>query len=78
MPRSRYGACHLLRRHNIDCAIWFEDAPAHLGVTTIIFDLYLFVPDIERTAEPLRHHQWQAARVKRTTNLVAQKAHVRW
>lgn len=68
MPRSRYEACSLLQAHNIDCAIWFEDAIAHYGVPTVVFDLYLLVPDIEQAAESLQQHGWHdAPRLERDT-----------
>lgn len=61
MSRSRYEACRLLQEHKINCAIWFEDAIAHYGVPTVVFDFYLLVPDIEKAAESLRQHGWHVA-----------------
>lgn len=57
----RYEVCSLLQEHKIHCAIWFEDALGHYGVPTVVFDLYLLVPDIETTAEILQQHGWQTA-----------------
>lgn len=57
----RYQVCSLLQEHDINCAIWLEDALAHHGVPTVVFDLYLVVPDIEKASEVLRQHGWQTA-----------------
>lgn len=62
MSRSRYEACSLLQKHGINCAIWFEDAIAYYGVPTVVFDLYLLVPNIQDAAELLQEgHGWQTA-----------------
>lgn len=61
MSPSRYEACSILQEHHINCAIWFEDAIAHYGVPTVLFDFYLLVPDIEKAAELLRQHGWHTA-----------------
>lgn len=57
----RFEVCSLLQKHDINCAIWFEDALGHYGVPTVIFDLYLLVPDIEKAAEVLQQYGWQTA-----------------
>lgn len=62
MSRSRYDVCSLLNSHGIRCAIWFEDAIAHYGVPTVVFDLYLLVPNIQEAAEVLQDvHGWKSA-----------------
>lgn len=57
----RYEVCRLLQEHKINCAIWFEDALGHYGVPTVMFDLYLIVPDINKAAEVLQQYGWQTA-----------------
>lgn len=69
MARSRYEACRLLQQHEITCAIWFEDAIGHYGVPTVVFDLYLLVPDIDKAAELLRQEGWHAAPRRDTDEL---------
>lgn len=62
MLRSRCEACSLLQRHGISCAIWFEDSVAYYGVPTVVFDLYLLVPNIQTAAKLLQEeHEWQLA-----------------
>lgn len=57
----RYEVCSLLQEQKINCAIWFEDALGHYGVPTVMFDLYLIVPDIDKAAGVLQQHGWQTA-----------------
>lgn len=57
----RYEVCSLLQEHKINCAIWFEDALGRYGVPTVMFHLYLIVPDIDKAAEVLQQHGWQTA-----------------
>lgn len=55
---SRYYPCSLLRDSEIPSVVWFEDALAYYGVKTIVFDLYLLVPDINTAAHVLIKNGW--------------------
>jgi hypothetical protein len=52
-PEIRYSSCLVLENIGIPYVIWFEDALAHYGVPTIVFDLYVLVLDIDTAAELL-------------------------
>lgn len=41
--------------------MWFEDAVAHYGVPTVLFDLYIMVLDIDAAANLLRQNGWSSA-----------------
>lgn len=56
--KVRHSPCHILLDHNIPCVVWFEDALAHYGVPTVLFDLYVLVPDIEVATQVLRRDGW--------------------
>ena len=42
---SRDGPVEILRRHDIAACLWSEDALSFYGVPTVVFELYLLVPD---------------------------------
>lgn len=54
----RYQPCYILQDSNIPCVVWCEDAVAHYGVPTVVFSLYLLVPDIEVAAGILMETGW--------------------
>ena len=47
-----------MRQHNIPCLAWFEDALGYYGVPTVVFDLFLLVPDIDEAALLLEENGW--------------------
>ncbi|KAL2131010.1 hypothetical protein VTI74DRAFT_5669 [Chaetomium olivicolor] len=49
----RYTACELLYKAGIPAAIWLEDALSYHGVPTLVFDLFLLVPDVDAAAQVL-------------------------
>ncbi|KAK4233195.1 hypothetical protein C8A03DRAFT_19674 [Achaetomium macrosporum] len=49
----RYTACELLYEAGIPAAIWLEDALSYHGVPTLVFDLFLLVPDVDAAAQVL-------------------------
>jgi hypothetical protein len=57
-PKSRHWPCRVLHDHGIPCVVWFEDAIAHYGSPTVVFDLYILVPDIETAADMLVQDGW--------------------
>lgn len=57
----RYEACRTLNASEVPCAIWFEDAIAYYGVTTVLFDLYMLVHDIDAAARVLNKAGWVLA-----------------
>ncbi|KAH8894364.1 hypothetical protein GQ53DRAFT_584644, partial [Thozetella sp. PMI_491] len=59
--RSRHEPCVLLRDQGIPCLFWFEDAIAQYGVLTVVFDLWLLVPDIDEAARLLKSQGWTDA-----------------
>ncbi len=58
MSINRYQSLHHLRAHGIACILWFEDAIAHHGVPTVVFDLYVLVLDHNEAAHELEQHGW--------------------
>ncbi|OAA59032.1 hypothetical protein SPI_06234 [Niveomyces insectorum RCEF 264] len=58
---GRYATCWVLHEDGIPCVVWFEDAVAHYGVPTVVFDLHLLVEDIDTAAQALRNHGWETA-----------------
>ncbi|KAL5320348.1 hypothetical protein ACEPPN_011149 [Leptodophora sp. 'Broadleaf-Isolate-01'] len=54
----RYQPCYILRDKRIPCVMWCEDAIAHYGVPTVVFSLYLLVPNINQAAEALVQSGW--------------------
>jgi hypothetical protein len=58
-PKSRHWPCRILREHGIPCVVWFEDAIAHYGVPTVVFDLYILVPNISTAADVLTRAGWE-------------------
>lgn len=54
----RHKPCHILQDSGIPCVVWFEDAIAHYGVPTVVFDLYILVPDIDTASNALISHGW--------------------
>lgn len=57
----RYALCRVLLANGIPCVCWFEDAIAHYGVPTAVFDLHVLVEDIDAAARLLLDNGWQAA-----------------
>jgi hypothetical protein len=51
----------LLRNQGVPCSVWFEDAIARYDVPTVVFDLYLLVPDIDQAAHILCGSGWTIA-----------------
>lgn len=51
---SRYEACWVLRRNNIPCVVWLEDALGYYGMNTVLFRLHIIVPSIDAAAEILQ------------------------
>ncbi|KOC14145.1 hypothetical protein AFLA70_181g002231 [Aspergillus flavus AF70] len=49
----RYKPCQVFSFHQVPHAIWFEDALVHYGVPTVVFDLYILVPDNDVAADLL-------------------------
>jgi hypothetical protein len=68
----RRQACHILREHGIPCVVWFEDAIAHYGVPTVVFDLYILVPDIETAADVLERAGWESVQQEKAMIGVAE------
>ncbi|GAB1317983.1 hypothetical protein MFIFM68171_08193 [Madurella fahalii] len=60
-PPERYEPASILHKEGIPCVVWFEDAVAHYGVPTVVFDLHLLVLDIDAAARVLRKHGWTQA-----------------
>lgn len=58
---TRYAPCYILYKHNVAYTCWFEDAVAHYGVPTVLFDLYLLVKDIHIAAKVLLDNGWAEA-----------------
>lgn len=40
--------------------VWFEDAVSHYGVPTVVFALYILVPDIDIAAQILISNDWKS------------------
>lgn len=62
MPLSedhpRRQPCAALGQEGIPCVVWFEDAIGAYGVPTVVFDLYILVPDIVAASVALEKHVW--------------------
>lgn len=41
------------------CVVWFEDALVYYGVGTVVFDLYILVPDVETASQVLVQDGWK-------------------
>ena len=54
----RFEPCYLLLEANIPCVVWCEDAVAHYGVPTVVFQLHLLVPNIDEAAKVLIQKGW--------------------
>lgn len=57
----RLKPCQTLKQNGIPCAIWLEDALAHYGVRTVVFDVYIVVTDTTTAAEILAQNGWVPA-----------------
>lgn len=57
-PEERLQPCFALHDSGIPCVVWFEDAIAHYGVLTVLFKLYILVPDIDSAAQALIRRGW--------------------
>lgn len=44
---SRYQVVELLRSHGVTSCLWAEDALAYYSVPTVLFELYLLIPDVD-------------------------------
>ena len=55
---KRYTTCRALRDSGVPCVLWFEDAIGYYGVKTVVFDLYVLVPDIASAASALVKRGW--------------------
>ncbi|KAI0123241.1 hypothetical protein BJ170DRAFT_104003 [Xylariales sp. AK1849] len=56
---KRYEACQVLRRNNIPCLVWLEDALGHYGMNTVVFRLHTIVSSIDTADEVLRLQGWK-------------------
>nr|POE62242.1 hypothetical protein CFP56_70629 [Quercus suber] len=56
--RPRYLAAVVLRDMGIASVVWFEDALYEYDVPTMLFDLYLLVPNIDTAAQTLERSGW--------------------
>ena len=54
----RYSVCQVLSDHQVPYTIWFEDALYHYRVPTVLFDLYILVPDLDEAAAVLVTAGW--------------------
>lgn len=57
-PNLRFYPWYLLQDSGILSVVWFEDALGRYGVSTIVFDLYLLVDDIDVALQTLIQHGW--------------------
>ena len=64
VPPKRHEPASVLHKEGIPCVVWFEDAVAHYGVPTVVFDLYLLVPDIDAAAQVLVERGWSQAKAQ--------------
>lgn len=56
MKNSRFLPCRILYEAGVPCVIWGEDALTAYDIPTIVFDLFLLVPDPESAARVLVSH----------------------
>lgn len=54
----RFQPCYSLLEANIPCVVWSEDAIAHYGVPTVLFQLQVLVPNIDEAANVLIQKGW--------------------
>jgi hypothetical protein len=54
----RRQPCRTLRDHGIPSVAWFEDAVAAHGAPTVVFDVYLLVPDLAQATAVLGQNGW--------------------
>ena len=57
----RTEACRLLHSEGLPCTIWGEDALAHHGIPTFVFDVFLLVNDVEKSKQTLLKHGFEPA-----------------
>ena len=73
VEHPRLQACQALYLERLPCVIWGEDALAHHGVPTLVFDVFLLVHDPEKSAQALLQHGFERTaanpRFKRTLPL---------
>ncbi|KAH6615759.1 hypothetical protein B0J18DRAFT_289707 [Chaetomium sp. MPI-SDFR-AT-0129] len=55
----RFSACSILYSAGIPASIWFEDALAYHDVPTLVFELFLLVPDVDAAARVLMSAGYQ-------------------
>lgn len=62
LPNShpRRQPCAPLKQSAIPSVVWFEDAIGAYGVPTVVFDLYILVPDINTASKALEKHGWSS------------------
>jgi hypothetical protein len=48
----------VLRDRKIPRVVWFEDTLHYYGIPTVVFDLYILVPDIDTAADCLVKAGW--------------------
>ena len=53
VEHPRLQVCQALSLERLPCSIWGEDALAHHGVPTLVFDVFLLVHDPEKSAQAL-------------------------
>lgn len=66
-PNPRRQPCCILRNHGIRSVAWFEDAIATYGVPTVVFDVYILVPDLEQATSVLEKNGWQEVHQQKAT-----------
>lgn len=55
----RFSACSILYSAGIPASIWLEDALAYHDVPTLVFELFLLVPDVDAAARVLMSAGYQ-------------------
>ena len=55
---QRLQPCLELRNNEIACVVWFEDAVAHYGAPTVLFNLYILVSDLHLATQVLEGKGW--------------------
>jgi hypothetical protein len=68
----RFASCGILYDAGIPSCIWLEDALEQLGAPTLVFDLFLLVPDVEASARVLRNHGYRKAELSLALKYVVQ------
>lgn len=66
-PISRFQPYYSLLEAAIPCVVWCEDAIAHYSVPTVVFKLYVLVPNIDEAATVLVQKGWTLSESSQTT-----------